>query len=85
MNLADAAELTHAEWQQRATDLKQTAETRLFIGGEFVDAADGGTFDNICPDGSRSGGPKKCPDTFYRLADFRKPRSSITPCYRQRS
>jgi hypothetical protein len=36
--------------------LKNSAETRLFIGGEFVDAVDGGTFDNICPvDGSRSG------------------------------
>ena len=56
MNLDEAAKLGHADWQQRAAALKNSAETRLFIGGEFVDAVDGGTFDNICPvDGSRSG------------------------------
>ena len=53
MNLEDAAKLTHEEWRKRAAALKTSAETRLFIGGEFVDAVDGGTFDNICPvDGS---------------------------------
>ncbi len=53
MNLADAAKLTHADWQEKAANLKKTAETRLFIGGKFVDAVEGGTFDNICPvDGS---------------------------------
>jgi gamma-glutamyl-gamma-aminobutyraldehyde dehydrogenase len=53
MNLEEAARLTHAQWQQMASELKKTAETRLFIGGEFVDAIDGGTFDNISPvDGS---------------------------------
>ncbi len=53
MNLDEAAKLTHADWQERAAKLKASAETRLFIGGEFVDAADGGTFENVCPvDGS---------------------------------
>jgi gamma-glutamyl-gamma-aminobutyraldehyde dehydrogenase len=53
MNLEDAAKLTHADWQEKADALKKTAETRLFIGGEFVDAVKGGTFENICPvDGS---------------------------------
>jgi acyl-CoA reductase-like NAD-dependent aldehyde dehydrogenase len=53
MNLEEAAKLSHSDWQQRAAELKKTAETRLFIGGEFVDAIEGGTFENICPvDGS---------------------------------
>ena len=53
MNLEDAAKLSHAQWREMAAELKKSAETRLFIGGEFVDAIDGGTFDNICPvDGS---------------------------------
>ncbi len=53
MNLKEAAKLKHSDWQQRAAALKKSAETRLFIGGEFVDAVEGGTFENICPvDGS---------------------------------
>lgn len=53
MNLENAAKLTYADWQERAAALKKTAETRLFIGGEFVDAVEGDTFENICPvDGS---------------------------------
>jgi acyl-CoA reductase-like NAD-dependent aldehyde dehydrogenase len=53
MNLEQASRLTHAQWQDMASALRKTAETRLFIGGEFVDAVDGGTFDNISPvDGS---------------------------------
>lgn len=53
MNLENAAELSYADWREMAAKLKQSAETRLFIGGKFVDAIDGGTFDNICPmDGS---------------------------------
>ena len=49
MNLEEAAKLSHEQWREMAADLKKTAETRLFIGGEFVDAVDGGTFDNINP------------------------------------
>jgi gamma-glutamyl-gamma-aminobutyraldehyde dehydrogenase len=53
MNLEQASKLSHAQWQQMASELKESAETRLYIGGEFVDAEDGGTFDNINPvDGS---------------------------------
>jgi hypothetical protein len=53
MNLEQAGQLDYAQWQEMASELKKTAETRLFIGGEFVDAVDGGTFDNISPvDGS---------------------------------
>ncbi len=32
MNLEEAAKLSHSDWQQRAAELKKTAETRLFIG-----------------------------------------------------
>jgi len=39
--------LTKADWQARAAALKP--ETRLFIDGEFVAAADGGTFATINP------------------------------------
>lgn len=53
MNLEKASQLSHAQWRQMASELKQTAETRLFIGGKFVDADEGGSFENICPvDGS---------------------------------
>jgi gamma-glutamyl-gamma-aminobutyraldehyde dehydrogenase len=53
MNLEQAGQLTHAQWRQMASGLKKSAETRLFVGGEFIDAAEGGTFDNISPvDGS---------------------------------
>jgi acyl-CoA reductase-like NAD-dependent aldehyde dehydrogenase len=53
MNLEKASQLTYAQWQQMATEVKQHAQTRLFINGEFVDAIEGDTFDNISPvDGS---------------------------------
>lgn len=53
MNLEEAAKLSHADWQARAAALKASAETRLFIGGEFLDAVEGGTFESTCPvDGS---------------------------------
>jgi gamma-glutamyl-gamma-aminobutyraldehyde dehydrogenase len=53
MNLQQAAKLTYSDWQTRATQLRKNAESRLFIGGEFVDAIEGGTFENISPvDGS---------------------------------
>ena len=53
MNLEAAAKLSHDQWREMAAAMKNTAETRLFIGGEFVDASEGGTFDNTNPvDGS---------------------------------
>jgi gamma-glutamyl-gamma-aminobutyraldehyde dehydrogenase len=53
MNLQQAAKLTHGDWLSMAADLRQRAEARLFINGEFVDALEGGTFENISPvDGS---------------------------------
>jgi len=38
INLQEAGKLSHEQWRKMAADLKKTAETRLFIGGEFVDA-----------------------------------------------
>ena len=53
MNLQEAAKLTHEDWLSMAADLRQPAEARLFIKGEFVDTTEGGTFENISPvDGS---------------------------------
>ena len=53
MNLEQASQLSHAQWRKMAAELKKTAATGLFIGGEFIDAVEGGVFDNICPvDGS---------------------------------
>ncbi len=49
MNLDEARKLSHEDWTKRAAELKKSGETRLFIGGKFVDAVDGGTFENICP------------------------------------
>lgn len=44
MKLEEVAKLTHDQWREKAAEMKSTAETRLFIGGEFVDAVEGGTF-----------------------------------------
>jgi acyl-CoA reductase-like NAD-dependent aldehyde dehydrogenase len=56
MNLENARKLSHADWKRMAQDIRQSAETRLFINGQFVDAIEGGTFENISPvDGSLIG------------------------------
>ena len=39
--------LTKADWEQRAATV--TPRAQLFIDGQFVDAASGKTFDDICP------------------------------------
>lgn len=49
MRLEDAARLTHGDWTARAAALRGSAETRLLIGGDFTEAAAGGSFDNISP------------------------------------
>ena len=43
------AERTHADWQASASEVLQTAETRLFIDGEFADSADGARFTSVNP------------------------------------
>ncbi len=49
MRLDEAAGLTRADWTAKAEAMRTGAETRLFIGGDFVEAAGGGRFDNISP------------------------------------
>ena len=44
MNLAQAEQHDHAQWQQVADKAKRNIETRLFIDGEYVDAVRGGRF-----------------------------------------
>lgn len=53
MRLDEALRLSRADWAAKAAAMRSRAETRLFIGGRFVEAAEGGGFDNISPiDGS---------------------------------
>jgi gamma-glutamyl-gamma-aminobutyraldehyde dehydrogenase len=40
---------THAQWQSVADQARSSIETRLFIDGDFVDAAGGGRFKTINP------------------------------------
>lgn len=49
MTMEYLADHTHAQWQAAASAALKTAETRLFINGEFVDAIDGGMFESINP------------------------------------
>jgi len=41
VSLEEVAKLSHENGKERAAALKKSAETRLFIGGEFVDAVEG--------------------------------------------
>lgn len=47
MHISQAENITKNEWQERAKNLNP--ETRLFIDGQFVEAVEGKTFDNINP------------------------------------
>lgn len=49
MNLEEASRHTLTDWQSAAMRELSRVETRLFIGGEFVDARDGGRFESINP------------------------------------
>jgi gamma-glutamyl-gamma-aminobutyraldehyde dehydrogenase len=49
MSLAELAQRDHAAWQASARAARAHLETRLFINGQFVDAAKGGRFDTINP------------------------------------
>ncbi|HSG93927.1 MAG TPA: aldehyde dehydrogenase family protein, partial [Afifellaceae bacterium] len=44
MNLARTTDYDATRWQKVAQDAKQNIETRLFVDGQFVDAAQGGRF-----------------------------------------
>jgi gamma-glutamyl-gamma-aminobutyraldehyde dehydrogenase len=49
MTLEQLARFDLAYWQQRAARARASIESRLFIGGDWVEAADGGRFETIDP------------------------------------
>jgi len=49
MSIQTASELTFEKWKGVAEAALQQAETRLFIGGDFVDAIDGDRFETVNP------------------------------------
>ncbi len=49
MSLANLESYQRTDWQQAADRAGANIETRLFIDGEFVDAAGGGRFDTLNP------------------------------------
>src|SRR5262245_2188193 len=49
MSLELLAELTYPDWQGHAETALREAESRLFIGGEFVDSRSGTPFQNVNP------------------------------------
>lgn len=49
MTTQSLSRYTHTQWQAAAVAALDTAETRLFIEGEYVDALDGGSFESINP------------------------------------
>ncbi len=49
MSIQTATELTHKNWQGLADKALSKPETRLFIGGDYVDAIDGERFETVNP------------------------------------
>jgi len=49
MSIQTATELTHKNWQRLADKALSKPETRLFIGGDYVDAIDGERFETVNP------------------------------------
>ncbi len=49
MSIEALARKTYDDWQQSASAELERAETRLSIGGEFVDAIDGGRLEDVNP------------------------------------
>jgi len=49
MNSGPLVDPDEARWRQIAAQARQDIETRLFIGGEFVDAVRGGHFETVNP------------------------------------
>ena len=49
MNIQTAANFTLKNWQRLAEKELEQPETRLFIGGDYVDAIDGQRFETINP------------------------------------
>ena len=49
MSIQAAAKHTHARWKAVADKAQKKPETRLFIGGKYVDAKQGGRIESINP------------------------------------
>ena len=49
MSIQTASELTHEKWQGLADKALSQPETRLFIGGDYVDSIDGDRFETVNP------------------------------------
>ncbi len=49
MSIQTASELTFDNWKGVADDALRNPETRLFIGGDYVDAIDGDRFETVNP------------------------------------
>jgi gamma-glutamyl-gamma-aminobutyraldehyde dehydrogenase len=49
MTLSELQQYDSEDWHRAADRRRRNLETRLFIGGEFVDAADGGRFETVNP------------------------------------
>ena len=49
MNAHTAKEYSKQDWQKLASDAETKIEGRLFINGEYCEAADGGKFEVINP------------------------------------
>ena len=49
MSIQSASELTHEKWRGIADKALSNPETRLFIGGDYVDAVDGDRFETVNP------------------------------------
>ncbi len=49
MSIQTASELTHRKWRRVADKALRKPETRLFIGGDYVDAVDGDRFETVNP------------------------------------
>jgi len=49
MSIAALENFTRDDWHRAADREREALETRLFIDGQFVDAADGGRFETVDP------------------------------------
>ena len=49
MSIHTASDFTFENWQRLAGKAQEQPETRLFIGGDYVDAIDGQRFETINP------------------------------------
>jgi len=81
MSLESIEEHDLAQWQSVAEKAKQNIETRLFIGGDYVDAAKGGRFATVDP----SNGETLAEMSAGTVADIDKAVSAAKSAYKSGS